>query len=64
MEIFENLSHFPYQMMLRNGDYSVDAHSLIGVFSLDIKKPIELMMEHEPDEVFLQAISKFTLSRV
>ena len=64
MEIFEILSHFPYQMMLRNGDYSVDAHSLIGVFSLDIKKPIELMMEHEPDEVFLQAISKFTLSRV
>ena len=64
MEIFETLSHFPYQMMLRNGDYSVDAHSLIGVFSLDIKKPIELMMEHEPDEVFLQAISKFTLSRV
>ena len=64
MEIFETLSHFPYQMMLRNGAYSVDAHSLIGVFSLDIRKPIELIMEHEPDEEFLEAVSKFTLSRV
>ena len=64
MEIFEILSHFPYQMMLRNGAYSVDAHSLIGVFSLDIRKPIELIMEHEPDEEFLEAVSKFTQSRV
>lgn len=64
MEIFETLSHFSYQMMLRNGDYSVDAHSLIGVFSLDIRKPIELIMDHEPDEEFLEAVAKFTLSRV
>lgn len=39
-------------MMIRSGDYTVDAHSLIGVFSLDINKPIELLLEKEPDDNF------------
>ena len=65
IDIFETLAHFPHiMMMIKSGDYTVDAHSLIGVFSLDIRQPIELIMEHEPDEEFLEAVSKFTLSRV
>ncbi len=60
IDIFETLSRFPNIMMLRSGEYTVDAHSLIGVFSLDINKPIQLLMEEEPDEEFKQAISRFT----
>lgn len=59
MEIFETISRFHDQILIRSGDYTVDAHSLIGVFSLDINKPMELLMEKEPDESFLQAMSKF-----
>ena len=59
IDIFETLSRFPNIMMLRSGEYTVDAHSLIGVFSLDINKPIELLLEKEPDGEFKNAISRF-----
>ena len=61
IDIFETLAQFPnIMMMIKSGDYTVDAHSLIGVFSLDINKPIELLLEQEPDESFMNAISRFT----
>lgn len=60
IEIFETLANFPnLMMMIRSGDYMVDAHSLIGVFSIDVNKPIELLLEQEPDDNFKEAISKF-----
>ena len=62
LEIFETLSKYSHNILLRCGDIIVDAHSLIGVFSLDVNKPIELIMENEPDDSFIQAVSKFTLS--
>lgn len=61
IDIFETLAQFPnIMMMIRSGDYTVDAHSLIGVFSLDINKPIELLLEKEPDDNLKSAISRFT----
>lgn len=60
IEIFETLSHFPNQlMMIRSGEYTVDAHSLIGVFSIDVSQPMELLLENEPDDSFKEAVSKF-----
>ena len=65
IDMFETLSHFPnIGMMIRSGNYTVDAHSLIGVFSLDISKPIELRLEKEPDEDFKSAISRFVPASV
>ncbi len=59
IEIFETLSHFPNVMMIKSGDYTVDAHSLIGVLTLDINKPMELILEEEPDFDLKSAVSKF-----
>lgn len=59
IEIFEAVSQFPELMMIKSGDYTVDAHSIIGVFSLDITKPMELISEQTPDDRFMQAIAKF-----
>ena len=56
------LYRFPLKikkMMLRNGDNTVDAHSLMGFFAIDEKIPIELLLESEPDDNLKQAISKF-----
>ena len=65
IDIFETLAQFPnIMMMIRSGDYTVDAHSLIGVFSLDINKPIELLLEKEPDDNFKNAIARFTPAAV
>lgn len=62
IEVFETLAHFPnLEMMIKSGDYTVDAHSLMGVFAIDITKPCELILESEPDNVFKDAVSKFTL---
>ncbi|MBQ5382108.1 MAG: hypothetical protein IIU42_05650 [Ruminococcus sp.] len=36
IDIFETLAQFPNTIMqIKSGDYTVDAHSLIGVFSLE-----------------------------
>lgn len=64
MEIFETLSRFHQNILLKCGDYTVDAHSLIGVFSLDINKPIELITDKEPDRSFIEAMSKFVPAAV
>ena len=58
--IFETLAHVPNQlMMIRSGEYTVDAHSLIGVFSIDVSQPMELLLENEPDDSFKEAVSRF-----
>ena len=58
IDMFETLAHFPDTvMMLRNGDNTVDAHSLMGFFAFEEK--IELLLESEPDDNLKQAISKF-----
>ena len=60
IEIFETLAHFPDQlMMLKSGEYTVDAHSIIGVFSVDVSQPMELLFETEPDDKFKSAVSRF-----
>ena len=63
IEIFETLNRFPNKMMIKSGDYTVDAHSLMGVFAIDISKPFELVLEEEPDNSFKDAISGFTLKQ-
>lgn len=60
IEMFEILSRFPnITMMLKNGENTVDAHSLMGFFAIDENKPMELILEAEPDDSFYNAISKF-----
>lgn len=62
IEMFETLAQFPHQaMMLKNGENTVDAHSLIGLFAIDETQPIELLFDSEPDEELKQAISKFSV---
>lgn len=62
IEIFETLAQFPNQMMMiKSGDFTVDAHSLMGVFAIDISKPFDLVLEQEPDIYFKDAISQFSL---
>ena len=65
IDIFETLAHFPHvNMMIRSGEYTVDAHSLIGVFSLDINKPIELLLDREPNDELKNAIERFVPASV
>lgn len=45
-----------------SGRYTVDARSLMGIFSLDLSKPIDLVIHGDEDEVAetIASLDKFT----
>lgn len=47
---------------LTAGTYAVDAHSIMGIFSLDLSKPIELQVKGEQCDDYLKSISKFLVN--
>lgn len=55
-------NRFPrIRLMLHEGDYDIDAHSIIGILSLDFSQPIELLADGEITEDFLSALAPFTV---
>ena len=49
----------PYDIDLVSGRYVVDAKSLMGIFSLDLSKPIQLNAHTDDADKFLKEIDKF-----
>ena len=43
---------------LVSGRYVIDAKSIMGIFSLDLSKPIELQIENESDDL-LRELGRF-----
>ena len=41
-EFVSLVNRFPYDMDLRSGRYVVDAKSILGIFSIDLSRPIQL----------------------
>lgn len=39
------------KMSLTNGGYAVDAKSILGIFAIDLSKPVELVCDEEDDEL-------------
>ena len=53
-------NRFPkIRLMLHEGDYDIDAHSIIGILSLDLSQPIELIAEGDITDEFLTALEPF-----
>ena len=49
------LSKYPYEMDLISGRYTIDAKSLLGIYSLDLSKPLTLVIyAEECDERLIQ----------
>lgn len=44
----------PFSIDLSSGRYTVDAKSLMGIFSLDLMQPIKLIATEDDPEVFKQ----------
>ena len=54
------LSKFDTDFDLVSGRYVIDAESIMGIFSLDLSKPIDLNIHAENDaEEILQALSPY-----
>ena len=52
---------FDFDVDLISGRYAVDAKSIMGIFSLDLSKPIGLNIHSDDCGEFLAAIDKFTV---
>ena len=55
------VSRYPYDMDLRAGRHVVDAKSSLGIFSLDLSKPITLEVYADDCNDLLEDIKAFTL---
>lgn len=53
------VNHYPYDMDLRAGRHVVDAKSILGIFSLDLSKPITLEIYAEDCADLLGDIKQF-----
>ena len=59
------VSKYDFDVDLVSGRYAVDAKSIMGIFSLDLSKPIELDIHSDDDaacDAFLKKIASFVTS--
>lgn len=66
LSLVENVNSFvnivgkyPFEMDLRVGRHVVDAKSILGIFSLDLSRPISLEIYSEDCEELLEEIRPF-----
>ena len=55
---------FNYDIDLVSGRYAIDAKSIMGIFSLDLSKPIKLQAHTDDADKLVEAIGKYRLSRI
>lgn len=54
------VSRYPYDMDLRVGRHVVDAKSILGIFSLDLTRPVNLDIYSDDCADLLEEIKPFT----
>jgi phosphocarrier protein HPr len=55
------INKYSYDIDLRSGRHIVDAKSILGIFSLDLSKPIELEIYSDTCEELINEINKFLI---
>ena len=53
------VSRYPFEMDLRAGRHVVDAKSILGIFSLDLSRPITLDIYSDDCDMLLEEIKPF-----
>lgn len=57
---FSNLmNHYPQECDLVSGRYTVDAKSIMGVFSLDLARPLTLHLHGDVSEEMMTALKPY-----
>ena len=60
VKIFVNtVAKYDFDVDLISGRYAIDAKSIMGIFSLDISKPIKLDAHSEDADAFFAEIKQF-----
>ena len=53
------VSRYPFEMDLRAGRHVVDAKSILGIFSLDLSRPIAMDIYSDDCDALLEEIKPF-----
>lgn len=53
------VNNYPFEIDLVSGRYTIDAKSIMGIFSLDLTKPIEAHIHGEDCAALLQELTPF-----
>ena len=54
-----DINRFDFDFDLVSGRYVIDAKSIMGIFSLDLSKPIQLNAHTDDADKFLKEIDRF-----
>jgi phosphotransferase system HPr (HPr) family protein len=52
-------NRYDFPINLRTDKYTIDAKSIMGVFSLDLSKPVTVELEGSPAEDFIEELVEF-----
>ncbi|MGN0595468.1 MAG: HPr family phosphocarrier protein [Hominimerdicola sp.] len=55
------VSMYDFDVDLASGRYAVDAKSIMGIFSLDLSNPIQLVAHTDNADAFIKEISEFVV---
>ncbi|NLJ66149.1 MAG: HPr family phosphocarrier protein [Clostridiales bacterium] len=55
------VSKYPYEIDLRSGRHVIDAKSILGIFSLDLSKPIVVEIYSDDCDDLLEEIEDFVI---
>ncbi len=58
-EFVNAVTKYDFEVDLISGRYAIDAKSIMGIFSLDLSKKIELQAHTETGDKFFAEINKF-----
>ena len=51
---------FPCEILLKSGKYVVDAKSILGIFSLDLSKPVTAELYTDDGDEIIEQMKKFS----
>ncbi len=57
----ELIVHYPGEADLSAGRYTVDAKSVMGVFSLDLSGPLTLELRGEAEEALMEELRRYSV---
>lgn len=60
-EFVSTITKFPEDVDMISGRYVIDAKSIMGIFGLDLSKPLELVVHGDNETVYETKLKKFLL---
>lgn len=64
-QFINDINTVPFDVLASNGRYTVDAKSIMGIFSLDFGKPIEVYLaddaadNHDMTQTLFEAVQRY-----